>query len=70
MSSQQGKLLRMAEKVAAGKTVTIKVAGVPTYHFVLVRWGGTSPTVVLRSIASGEQSAKSAAEWKRLGVSL
>lgn len=68
--SQQGKLLRMADRVAAGKTVTIKVAGVPTYHFVTVRWGGTSPMVVLRSIASGEAAAKTAADWKRLGVDL
>lgn len=70
MSSQQGKLLRWAERVKAGKTVRVKVGGAPAYTFEGVSWGGTSPRVYLRSIATGEGAWKSAAEWKRLGVEL
>ena len=68
--SQQGKLLRLAARAATGKPPIVRVAGVPLYHFVSVRWGGTSPLVCLRSIATGEASCKTAADWKRSGVDL
>ena len=66
MSSQQYKLEKLEEKRRAGKRAIVKVGGV-AYEFVMVRWGGTSPIVVL-CLPGGSQIAHTAAEWKKLGA--
>lgn len=67
MSSQQGKLERLAAKRAAGKKSVVKVNGVP-YDFIAVRWGGISPYVSLE--IAGVVTTHTAAEWKRRGAAL
>lgn len=67
MASLTHKLQTLATKRAIGKRAVVNVAGV-AYDFVSVRWGGTSPLVVLAF--EGQPIAHTAAEWKRLGAKL
>jgi hypothetical protein len=61
------KLETLAAKRASGKRAVVDVDGT-SYNFVAVRWGGTSPIVILE--IGGANIVHSAAEWKRLGAKL
>jgi hypothetical protein len=71
MSSQQHRIEKLAAKRAAGKRAIVKVSGAP-YAFVLVRWGGASPTICLMPPEGlGDRPiCHTAAEWKKLGAKL
>lgn len=68
MMSLTTRLLKLADKRAAGKKAIVKVGGLP-YEFVAALFGGTSPRITLTAPWGGSFT-HSAAEWKRLGADL
>ncbi len=65
MASLTYKLEKLLVRHLAGKRAVVKIAGVP-HRFTAVRFGGVSPMVCLE--INGQNTCRSAAEWRRMGA--